>query len=52
MSTYAYFLNMAEQRLAELFEGLSGAIGTLATNVGAQGVGTKIRGVLWGTQGI
>ena len=42
MSTYAYFLNMAEQRPAELFEGLSGAIGTLATNVGAQGVGTKI----------
>ena len=33
---------MAEQRLAELFEGSSGAIGTLATNVGAQGVGTKI----------
>ena len=33
---------MAEQRLAELFEGLSGAIGTLATNVGTQGVGTKI----------
>ena len=32
---------MAEQRLAELFEGLSGAICTLATNVGAQGVGTK-----------
>ena len=39
---YAYFLNMAEQRLAEVFEGLSGAIGSLATNVGAQGVGTKI----------
>ena len=42
MSAYAYFLNMAIQTLAELFEGLSGAIGTLATNVGAQGVGTKI----------
>ena len=41
MPTYAYFLNMAEQRVAELFEGLSGAIHTLATNVGAQGVGTK-----------
>ena len=33
---------MAEQRLVELFESLSGAIGTLATNVGAHGVGTKI----------
>ena len=33
---------MSEQRLTELFEGLSGAIGTLATNVCAQGVGTKI----------
>ena len=33
---YAYFLNMAEQRLAELFGGLSGAIGTFATNVGVQ----------------
>ena len=33
---------MAEQRLTELFEGLSRAIGTLATKVGAQGVGTKI----------
>ena len=42
MSTYAYIPNMAEQRLAELFEGLSGAIGNLANNVSAQGVGTKI----------
>ena len=33
---------MAEQRPAELFEGLSGVIGTLATNVGTQGVGPKI----------
>ena len=33
---------MAEQRLTELSEGLSGVIGTLASNVGAQGVGTKI----------
>ena len=33
---------MVEWRLTELFEGLSGVIGTLATNVGAQGVGTKI----------
>ena len=41
MSTYAYFFNMTEQRLTELFEGLSGEIGTLATNVGAQGVGIK-----------
>ena len=32
---------MPEQRLAELFEGLSGAIGTLATNMGAQCVGNK-----------
>ena len=29
-------------RLTELIEGFSGAIGTLATNVGAQDVGTKI----------
>ena len=33
---------MAEQKLTELFEGLSGVIGSLATNVDAQGVGTKI----------
>ena len=33
---------MAEQRLTELSEGLSGAIGPVATNVGAQGVITKI----------
>ena len=33
---------MAEQRPAVLFEGLSGAIGTLATNVGALGIGTKV----------
>ena len=33
---------MAEQRLAELFEGLSGAIDILTTNVGAQGDGNKI----------
>ena len=43
---------MAEQRLAELFKGLSGATGTLATNVGAQGVGTKIEVYSGGTQGI
>ena len=34
---------MAEQTLTELFEGLSGAIGTTVTNVGAQAVGTKIQ---------
>ena len=33
---------MAEQQLIELFEGLSGAIGTSTTNVGVQGVGTQI----------
>ena len=33
---------MAEQKLTELFKGLLVVIGTLATNVGAQGVGTKL----------
>ena len=33
---------MAEHQVTDLFEGSSGAIGTLPTNVGAQGVGTKI----------
>ena len=33
---------MAEQRLVNLFEGLSGAIGALTNTVTAQGVGTKI----------
>ena len=33
---------MAEQRLVQLFEGLSGALGALTTTVGAQGVGNEI----------
>ena len=33
---------MAKHRLTELFKGLSGAVGTLAINSGAHGVGTKI----------
>ena len=40
MSTYTYHI-MAEQRLVQLFEELSGALGTLTTT-GAQGVGNKI----------
>ena len=41
MSTYTYHI-IDEQRLVQLFEGLSGDLGALTTTVGAQGVGNKI----------
>ena len=41
MSTYC-IPKMAEQRMVQLFEDLSGALGALNNTVSAQGVGSKI----------